>query len=314
MSNSRIPEVRYKRDMEDLPTLRQLSYFVTLAEEQHFGRAAERSGIAQPPLTQQIQRLERQLGCQLLIRGRRTQLTAAGAALAPDARRLLRQAEQIVENARRIARGETGQLRIGVPPSVMLTRLPEAIRRYRHLYPSVDFTLRELATSAIEQALRAGEIDLGFLRETQPEPPLQFSLFLSEPLVAILPVKHTLARTRNVALKRLHSDPFVFFPKRLGPAFHDRLIQACIDAGFTPNIAQEATQWQTVVSFVEAGMGVSIAPQSVSKFRVAGIVYRPLVRLQTSVYASWREQALAPAAEIFLKLAAARLENPSLKR
>jgi DNA-binding transcriptional LysR family regulator len=298
----------------DFPTLRQLHYFVVLAEEQHFGRAAERAGIAQPPLTQQIQRLERQLGCQLLVRGRRTQLTAAGAALAIDARRLLSQAEQLVESTRRVARGEAGQLRVGAPPSVMLTRLPEAIRRYRQLYPSVDFTLRELATSAIEQTLRAGEIDIGFLREAQPEPPLQSTLFLAESVVAVLPARHRLAQSRKLTLKDLKSQAFVLFPRRLGPAFYDRLVQACVEAGFTPHIAQEATQWQTVVSFVEAGMGVSIAPHCVSKFRVSGVVYRTLPKLQTNVYASWREDAISPTAGIFLKLAAARMQAQARNR
>jgi DNA-binding transcriptional LysR family regulator len=313
MSNIKTGHVRYKRHM-DLPTLRQLHYFITLAEEQHFGRAAERAGIAQPPLTQQIQRLERQLGCQLLIRGRKTQLTAAGVTLAGEARRLLNQADQLVETTRRIARGEAGQLRVGVPPSVMLTRLPEAVRRYRELYPSVEFQLRELATSAIEQNLRSGEIDLGFLREAQPEPPLRSKLFLAEAVIAILPARHKLATSRKLALKDLRSDPFVLFPRRLGPIFYDRLIQACVDAGFNPRIAQEATQWQTIVSFVQAGMGVSIAPESVSRFRVAGVVYRTLPRLQTNVYASWREEGFSPTGELFLKLAAARAENPGRNR
>ena len=287
----------------DSPNLRQLRYFLAVAEERHFGRAAERAGIAQPPLTQQIQKLERALGCQLLVRGRKTYLTEAGAALAADARRLVEQADQVFERTRRVARGEAGRLRVGVPPSVMLTALPDTVRRYRQQHPNVHFTLRELATSKIEEALLAREVDLGFLRESQPGPPLRSTLFLRERLVAVLPAAHRLAAAASVTLRKLSAEPFVLFPAHLGPAFYQRLIETCVAAGFSPNIVQEATQWQTVVSFVAAGMGVSLAPQCVSKFRRPGVVFRPLPQLETVVYASWREGDLSPAADKFLKMA-----------
>ncbi|MEO8097435.1 MAG: LysR family transcriptional regulator [Acidobacteriota bacterium] len=287
------------------PDLRQFRYFLAVAEELHFGRAAERVGIAQPPLTQQIQKLERLLGCQLLLRGRKTQLTPAGAKLAEEARRILEQADRAVEVTRRVARGESGELRVGVPPSVMLTALPAAIRRYRERYPAVVFELRELGTSSIEQALRSGEIDLGFLRETQVSEPLHSAIFLSEPMVAVLPASHALAQRSTVPLAALRREPFVFFPRRVGPDFYDALLAACAASGFAPRIAQEATQWQTVVSFVEAGMGVSIAPGCVEKFHWAGVVYRPIPKLRTNVYASWSGPSPSPAAASFLKLASA---------
>ncbi len=285
------------------PNLRQLRYFLAVADQLHFGRAAERAGIAQPPLTQQIQKLERALGCQLLVRGRRTCLTEAGSALATDARRLIEQADQVFDRTRRVARGQAGLLRVGVPPSVMLTGLPDAVRRFRERYPEVSFTLRELATSKIEEAVRAREVDVGFLREAQPGGPLQSAPFLRESLVVVLPAAHRLASERTIALKRLRQERFVFFPARLGPAFHKRLVEACVSAGFSPNIVQEATQWQTVVSFVAAGMGVSLAPECVSKFRRPGVVYRALPHLETMVYVSWRDGELSQAADNFLKLA-----------
>ena len=287
----------------DEPTLRQLRYFLCVADELHFGRAAERAGIAQPPLTQQIQKLERTLGCRLFVRGRRVSLTEAGSVLASDARRLLAQAEQVFAAARSVARGEAGSLRVGVPPSVMLTDLPRAVRRYRERYPAVHFTLRELATSKIEEALRAGEVDVGFLRESQPRSPLRSAPYLTEAVVLVLPASHQLAAAPAVALKKLKSEPFVFFPAGLGPAFHERLIEACVQAGFSPNIVQEATQWQTVVSFVAAGTGVSLAPACVANFRRPDVVYRPLPHHQTKVYASWREEDLSPAADHFLRMA-----------
>ena len=188
----------------------------------------------------------------------------------------------------------------------MLTNLPDAVRRYREQYPAVSFTLREMATSTIEEALRSGEIDLGFLRESQPGIPLQSALFLEERLVVVLPAAHRLASRPAVTLRNLKTEPFILFPARLGPAFHGRLVGACVSAGFSPHVVQEATQWQTVVSFVEAGMGVSLAPECVSKFRRPGVVYRVLPHPATMVYASWRVGDISPAADRFLRLAAGR--------
>ncbi|MEO5923451.1 MAG: LysR substrate-binding domain-containing protein [Bryobacteraceae bacterium] len=265
--------------------LRQLRYFLTVAEELHFGRAAERLGIAQPPLTLTIQKLERELGCELFVRGRQTQLTEAGGKLAEEARLVLEQAEHAFEATRRIARGESGELRVGVPPSVMLTKLPDAIRKYRRRYPHVAFTLREMGTAAIERALLDRSIDLGFLRESKGHQLLKADLFLTEPLVAVLPAAHALAKQKTLRLQALRGEPFVFFPRRIGPAFHDVLLGECGDAGFVPNIVQEATQWQTVISLVEAGMGVTIAPACVEKFGWAGVVYRRLAGKGTRVWA-----------------------------
>lgn len=293
----------------DTPDLRQLRYFLVLAEELHFGRAAERVGIAQPPLTQQIQKLEKRLGCRLFERGRKTTLTEAGAALRDEARQILAQVERAVEVTRRAARGETGRLRIGAPPSVLLTALPVAIRKYRRLYPGVQFTLRELSTSAIEAAVRRDEIDLGFLRETRPDAPLASKALFEEEVVAVLPAAHPLAARERLKLAALSGEPFVFFPRQLGPAFYDRLVGFCTLAGFAPKIVQEATQWQTVISLVEAGMGVSLAPGCVRRFRWSGVVYRSLPGLSTAVCACWRLEGALPTAAAFLKLAKAELNS-----
>ena len=280
--------------------LRQLRYFLAVAEELHFGRAAERLGIAQPPLTLTIQKLERELGCGLLIRGRQTRLTEAGAKLAEEARRVLDQADYAFEAARRVARGESGELRVGVPPSVMLTKLPAAIRLYRRRYPEVAFTLREMSTAAIEQALLDRNIDLGFLRESRGHASLRSDLFLTEPLVAVLPAAHPLAKQKTLRLQALRKEPFVFFPRRIGPAFHDVLLGEFGEAGFVPNIVQEATQWQTVISLVEAGMGVSIAPACVEKLAWPGVVYRRLPGLGTRVYACQHPEGPAAAANFLM--------------
>ncbi len=262
--------------------------------------------MAQPPLTQQIQKLERALGTEVFLRRpRRTTLTEAGTVLLEEARRLLDAFEQAIERTRKAGRGETGQLTVGVPPSVMLTRLPSAIRKYRERYPEVQFTLREMSTSAIEAALAAGQLDIGFLRGPSRAFPAGFEF--TEGIVAVLPAKHALASRRRLELRRLAGQPFVFFPRRLGEAFYDELLAYCVKAGFTPRIVQEATQWQSVVTFVEAGMGVSIAPASVEKFRRTGVVYRVLPGLTTSVSVCSRGAGTSAASDAFLRLARAAL-------
>jgi DNA-binding transcriptional LysR family regulator len=290
----------------DTPDLRQLRYFVAVAEELHFGRAAERIGIAQPPLTQQIHKVEALLGCPVLVRGRKTILTAAGAVLLEEARRILGQVDRAIEATRRASKGETGQLTTGVPPSVMLSDLPAVIRKYRERYPNVGFTLREMSTSAIEDAAQSGDIDLGFLRETQPVRPLISEIVFREPVVAVIPKSHAPRTPGAFRLGSLKAEPFVLFPRRLGPALYDRLTALCRQAGFAPNIVQEATQWQTVISLVEAGMGVSLAPGCVRKFRWRGVVYRPLPGVTTAVAAVWHEKGLSPTAAGFLEMAKAK--------
>jgi DNA-binding transcriptional LysR family regulator len=288
------------------PDLRQLRYFVAVAEELHFGRAAERLGMAQPPLTQQIQKLERLLGCEVFLRGRTTTLTSAGAVLLDEARAILAQADRGIDRTRRAARGETGTLTVGVPPSVMLTDLPAVIRKYRERYPDVGFTLREMSTTAAEDAVHSGEVDLAFLREAKAAAPLRSAMVFTEPVVAVIPRSSPIA-TGSFTLKSLRGEPFVSFPRRLGPALHARLTSLCVRAGFTPNIVQEATQWQTVISFVEAGVGVALAPACVRKFRWKGVVCRKVPGATTSVAACWKEGSLSPPAERFLKMTREKL-------
>ena len=242
-----------------------------------------------------------------LRRPRNTTLTEAGVVLLGEARRLLSEFEEAIERTRRAGRGETGQLTVGVPPSVMLTRLPSAIRKYRERFPEVRFTLRELSTSAIEAALAAGQIDVGFLRGASGAFASEFEFV--EGLVAVLPARHALVSRPRLTLRHLAGQPFVFFPRRLGEAFYDQLLRYCVEAGFTPRVVQEATQWQSIVTFVEAGMGVSIAPASVEKFRRSGVVYRRLPGLSTVVTACTQGGKKTPASEAFLRLARAAFQN-----
>jgi DNA-binding transcriptional LysR family regulator len=274
---------------------------VALAEELHFGRAAARLGLAQPPLTLQIQKLERELGYPVVRRlPRRTVLTDAGRALADGAPRLLREVHELVEHARRAGRGETGRLTVGAPPSVMLSGLPAAIRRYRDARPDVRFTVKELSTTAIAEGLTNGTIDVGLLREVRSVGGLEAEVLLREPFVAVLPEGHPLARRPRLALGHLAAEPFILFPRRLGVDFYDRLVSLCTEAGFVPNVVQEATQWQSVVTFVETGLGVSIAPACVERVRLPGVVFRRLPRARTIVSVCAPEHASSNAVAGFL--------------
>ena len=291
--------------------LRQLRYFIAVAEELHFGRAAQRLGMAQPPLTQQIQKLERAFGYRVFVRqGRKTTLTDAGLVLLEEARRILLQVDQAIDNARRAGRGETGQLTIGTPPSVMLTRLPAIIRKYRERFPAVRFVLKEMSTSAIAAGLLAGTLDIGFLREVDVCGALPLETILRESVVAILPAAHPLAAGARLRLRQLAKEPFVLFPRQVGTAFYERFISFCVDAGFTPRVIQEATQWQSVVTFVETGLGVSIAPAGVQRFHSKGVVYRELSGLETTVSVCWQNTRDSGTIAAFLNLARAEFSRP----
>lgn len=278
---------------ENLPDidLKQMRSFAIVAEELHFGRAAEKLGIAQPPLSQQIRRLEAKVGCRLFDRGtRRVELTEAGRALLATARRILHEATSGVEQARRVGRGDAGVLDVGFPATVALSLLPRVIRAFRDRYPGIELRLSELSTTPQRDALRAGGLDIGFLREPEHDSALQMETVMMERFIAVLPATHKLASHRTaVPVAALAADPFVLFRRDIGPLLHGRILGLCGQAGFTPRIVQESLEWQTVVSLVRAGLGVSIAPQCVANLRLEGVTYRALTpsRVRTSVVMCW---------------------------
>ena len=259
---------------------RHLRYFVAVADELHFGRAAKKLGIRQPPLSQQIRRLEKDLGVPLFDRNsRRVQLTAAGRTLLPAARQMLAQALAAREAAQHAGRGETGQLALGFVGSATMTLLPAALRRFRATYPTVTLSLREMTTVQQVQALRSGGLDVGLLRPPLPlteSDPIEVEPVGSERLMVALPVGHPLARDRTIAAQLLADEPFVLFPRELGPGLFEQIISYCAQAGFTPRIAQEAVQMQTIVALIAAGLGVSVVPSSVARLRRDDVVYRHL--------------------------------------
>lgn len=261
--------------MDQQIELRHLRYFLAVAETLHFSKAAELLGIAQPPLSQQIKRLEQLLGHRLFDRTTRgVKLTLAGQLLADRARTTIQKIHDDLAQVRRLGRGEEGTLTVGFSGSVMFTNLPSAIDAYRRRFPKVELRLRELATSAQIAALLDGTIDLAFLRDADPTPGLHFTTLLEEPYVAVLPDSHPLARKRALRVRDLRDQPFVFFARRMGPLAFDRTIACCEHHGFLPNIVQDAPQWPTLVRLVAAGLGVSLAPRCLSTVAIPGAVYR----------------------------------------
>ena len=268
--------------------LRHLRYFIAVAEERHFGRAARRLEMAQPPLSRQIQGLEAELGFSLFDRShRKVELTTAGGAFLVHARRLFETLENGVNAARRAAAGKSGRITIAYPSSVAFSGLHEVFRAFHRRLPDVDISLRELPPQEQVEALKEGRIDVGFIRGPMDDDELAAKKVLKEPLVIALPANHPLTVKKRIALEILAHEPFICFPRHRGPGFFDYLMRICHRAGFAPNIMQEAPQLD-IVSLVAAGFGVAIVPRSVKYARRPGVVFRPIVGSpQTEVYMAW---------------------------
>jgi DNA-binding transcriptional LysR family regulator len=264
--------------------LSHLRYFIALAEELHFARAAERLQMAQPPLTRQIKQLEANLHCRLFERtSRSTRLTTAGSQFLIKARSIVEQADLAIETIQRLGQGDEGQLTVATAPSLMLGFLPQVIRIFRRRYPRVLFRLTETASSEIVKALRAGSADLGLIRGEDRDPDVRTLLQWKEPMVAILPPDHAFRSVSRVALGALRDEPFVLFPREVGPSFHEEVLRQCKKSGFKPVIAQEARQWSSIISLVSAGMGVSVGPASVAALLPKAARYPWIQNFDTTV-------------------------------
>ncbi|HEY0171929.1 MAG TPA: LysR substrate-binding domain-containing protein [Pyrinomonadaceae bacterium] len=286
--------------------LRHLRYFAAVAEELHFGRAAERIGIAQPPLSQQIKSLEELVGYPLFERRPQVRLTTAGEALLEVARRTLAQVEEGLELTRRAGRGEAGKISVGFAASILTTALPEILRTYREQYPGVELRLRELSSAAQAAALADGSIDVGFVREAVVQgSDLVCEPILREEFVAVLPPSHSLAEREQLPLGDMAGEPFVHFPRAVAPALYDQIADACRRAGFRPRVVQEAQEWLTILGLVEAGLGVSLVPASFRRLRWGGVQYRPLAppREFTDVFVCRRAAPLVPAVVPLIRIA-----------
>lgn len=289
--------------------LRHLRYFVAVAEELHFTRAAERLHIGQPPLSQQIQALEAELGAQLLERSKRwVRLTEAGRLFLDDARRILALAEQAAVTARRAQRGEAGELRIGFTFSTPFTPLfSTLINQYRQQFPLVTLTLHEMATLRQIDTIDQRSMDLGFVRPPEAAIPdtIGLSVLRQDPLSLVVPIGHPLAASDTVSIKDLEGLPFVMYPKNAGTGIYPQIFRLCRAQGFVPHIAQEAGEASTIIGLVAAGCGVSVLPASFDRIRMDGVCYRPISDdgASTSLLLAQRKGATSPLVAAFVALA-----------
>jgi len=253
--------------------------FVVVAEELHFRRAADRLHLSQPALSQQIRSLENELEVPLLFRNRRrVELTAAGASFLPEAHDLLATLDSAIATARRVHEGRVGRLRIGFVGSALLSIVPAVLQRFRAARPEVELELRERSTVEQLSALRGGEIDIGLVPLPIDDVGLDVKVLVREPAIAVLPAGHALAGLARIGLARLAAEPFVLFPRAQAPGFHDRLVDAVSREGDAPRVVQQATEMQTIVGLVAAGIGVSLVPSSVERLALPGVAYRPVIR------------------------------------
>lgn len=259
--------------------LRHLRYFAAVADKGHLTRAAKRLGIGQPPLSLQIQQLEREVGTPLFKRlPRGMVLTDAGRAFADDTRRILRDVEHASDRARRVASGERGRIRVGMINSAPFHPLiPRVIREFRRRYPDVAFSLEERTTPGLVAAVRSDAVDVAFVRPIHGSSEgLEVETVLDEDLVVALPAGHALARRRRLALLSLSIEPFVLFSRAVGAGLHDEIVAACRVAGVSPRVVQEASQVTSIINLVAAGLGVSIVPASMQNMHTDGLTFRPI--------------------------------------
>jgi DNA-binding transcriptional LysR family regulator len=284
--------------------LRQLQYFVAVAEELHFGRAARRVNISQPPLSIQIRNLEDELGVRLFERTSRcVELTEAGRVFLEEVRGILGKLESAMEVTRDTAKGCIGRIAVGFVGPAMDNFLPAAIRSFSLQNPGIILTLIELSTNEQLESLYSGQIEVGFARIYHHElKNLCCEVVWHESYVLALPEGHHLETQQRIALSDLKGQPMIMYPRRIQPALYDSIIKSCEVAGFTPKVSQEARTKHTTTALVAAGLGVAIVPESSKALRRKGVIYLPITDALPTVEIAmvWRDGSDSPILKRFL--------------
>ncbi len=282
---------------------RHLRYFLVLAEELHFGRAARRLSISQPPLSLNIQQLEASVGARLFTRNsKQVALTAAGQAFLPAARALLEQAVQAAGHARDVGQGMAGSLAIGFTGTMLYSGLPKILERFQAGHPLLRLMLKELSSNEQLLELAQDRLDLGFVHTTRVPPELSEILVASQAFVCCLPAGHALARKRTLSLSQLQGQPFAVVSRTVSPDYHEQIMAICTGAGFYPEIRYELRHWLSVVSLVSQGMGVALVPAALQQSALAGTAFVPL-DMATAAYDThclWKASRDNPALAAFV--------------
>lgn len=292
--------------------LHQLRYFAVLAEELHFGRAAARLAITQPPLSSGIKALEEELGVRLFERSsKHVALTAAGQAYLAEVRVVLDRVASAAETARAVAAGLQGRLDIGFTGSMVYRDMPRIVRAFGASAPGIEVNLRELSSSEQLDALLRRQLHAGFVNAAAVPPRLVCRALPADHFVCCLPEGHALASQASVALAALEQESFVMFARDVAPANHDNVIALFQRAGVHPHTRHAARQWLTVVSLVALGMGVALVPASLAQAGVQGVRFLPIAGLHHPTVGAlvWHEEADAPALRVFLECAAPFLQS-----
>jgi DNA-binding transcriptional LysR family regulator len=285
--------------------LRQLRYFIAVAEVLHFGRAAETLHLSQPALSKQIQALESNLGIQLFERTNHwVKLTIAGEKFLETAYQVLQQVEEGIYVTKQIAQGQVGRLRIGLTEATLFGLAPSLIKAYRDQYPQVKLILTSGDTEANVEALRIHQLDVGFVYLPIREPTLLAYPLYEQTYVSALPKSHRLTKLKQIPLQSLATEPLIFYPRSRAPVMVASFINHCEQAGFTPNIVQEAELAQTRLGLVAAGVGISFVLSDLQNLTATGVVYRPLAEkiLTLNLAIAWRQDESAPVVHTFLRM------------
>jgi DNA-binding transcriptional LysR family regulator len=288
---------------------RKLHYFVAVAEELHFGRAARRLNVSQPPLSIQIRALESELGTSLFTRNRRNvALTEAGRTLLTEVRKILLQLDHTRAVVQRAGRGEIGKLAIGFITPVEYNVLPGLVGEFRRRYPDVLLTLRETMSDQQLAELDSEMLDIGLLTAPVHRPSIEWRTIWRERVVLAIPARHDFARSTSIPVRRLANERFIMFPRSIAPVLYDDVMQFCRRGGFSLRIVQEAAQSQTIISLVSAGIGLAVLPESIQGLRRAGVAYRPFREKSPSVETviAYKKDRPSLAVENFVRLATAR--------
>ena len=284
---------------------RHLRCFLALARELHFGRAAERLAMSQPPLSVAIRQLEESVGARLFDRdSKHVRLTAAGEAFRPQAQALLDRAEEARLRARDVAAGAEGHVRIGLLGSMLYRGLPGWLRRFQRDHPRIEVELRELNSQEQVDALLQDRLDLGFLQTMRLPEALQTIPVGSDPFLCCLPSGHALAGRRRIRLEQMKDESFVLFDRDVSAASYDSIIDMCRGAGFEPRVRHEVRHWLSVLAVVSQGMGVSVVPSPLRNTGISGVVFRAINGggRQSEVFCAWRPAADQPARDRFLAM------------
>jgi len=286
--------------------LHQLRYFTVLAEELHFGRAAQRLAITQPPLSGAIKALEDELGAPLFERSsKRVTLTPAGMALRAEAQHVLERMDRATAVVRAAADGLHGRLEIGITSSLLYREPPQIVQRFKATMPAVEILLRELSTAQQIDELLRGQLDVGFVNAVTVPPQLASLALADDHFVCCLPQHHPMATHRPVPLAQLADEPFVMFTREVAPANYDNVLAVLSQVGIHPRLVHAARQWLTVIAMVAHGLGIALVPASLTRSCIHGVVFVPLANLPTCTTALlvWRPSANNASLTRFLDVA-----------